>query len=308
MFSFAAIQALTAVLSACFGRIAPRLQSLACELWGCGTIDCVTLLASVPATLIVVVWFVGRHTVWAWPLQDAMGVALIMLLLRQFRLPDIKVARRKLSLPCAALLSQSMDSFLCFTTLDPLLSIRPGMWAMRHWLVDCSGCLESPVTTELLRSDSHAGCLHSIAVVLPLRYFLGVYHPSDHGRKERHGGGEDTCPRWKQSNEWGISEIGTHLLCSNAPYAVLQLAAVLVSTGYISCGCLHLKRALTHSDTTIYSTLGGWPCCHWHCPIRHIAAVSHPLSAPLLLSLKVVQHCGCRWRGGENRMRCCPCC
>ena len=94
MFSFAAIQALTAVLSACFGRIAPRLQSLACELWGCGTIDYVTLAACVPATLVVVVWFVGRHAVWAWPLQDAMGVALIMLLLRQFRLPDIKVAPR----------------------------------------------------------------------------------------------------------------------------------------------------------------------------------------------------------------------
>ena len=91
MFSFAAVQALTAVLSASFGRIAPRLQSLGCELWGCGTIDYVTLAACVPATLIVVVWFVGRHTAWAWPLQDAMGVALIMMLLRQFRLPDIKV-------------------------------------------------------------------------------------------------------------------------------------------------------------------------------------------------------------------------
>ena len=105
MFSFAAIQALTAVLSACFGRIAPRLQSLACELWGCGTIDYVTLAACVPATLIVVVWFVGRHTTWAWPLQDAMGVALIMLLLRQFRLPDIKVAAHWLPLPRTALLS-----------------------------------------------------------------------------------------------------------------------------------------------------------------------------------------------------------
>ena len=92
MFSFAAVQALTAVLSASFGRVVPRLQSLGCELWGCGTIDYVTLAAGVPATLIVVVWFVGRHTAWAWPLQDVMGVALIMMLLRQFRLPDIKVA------------------------------------------------------------------------------------------------------------------------------------------------------------------------------------------------------------------------
>ena len=123
MFSFAAIQALTAVLSACFGRIAPRLQSLAYELWGCGTIDYVTLAACVPATLMVVVWFVGRHTAWAWPLQDAMGVALIMLLLRQFRLPDIKVAPHQLSLPCTALLSH-------FRHLD-IMKLPSKL----HWLV-----------------------------------------------------------------------------------------------------------------------------------------------------------------------------
>ena len=69
-------------------------SSLACQLWGCGVIDYVTLAACVPATAIVAVWFLGRHTLWAWPLQDAMGVALIMLLLRQFRLPDIKVGQR----------------------------------------------------------------------------------------------------------------------------------------------------------------------------------------------------------------------
>ena len=91
MFCFAAIQALTATLSAILGQIAPRMQSLTCQLWGCGTIDYVTLTACVPATTAVVVWFIGRHTMWAWPLQDAMGISLIMLLLRQFRLPDIKV-------------------------------------------------------------------------------------------------------------------------------------------------------------------------------------------------------------------------
>ncbi len=91
MFCFAAVQALTAALSAALGSVAPRLQSLACQLWGCGIMDYATLFASLPATVVVVVWFLGRHTMWAWPLQDAMGIALIMLLLRQFRLPDIKV-------------------------------------------------------------------------------------------------------------------------------------------------------------------------------------------------------------------------
>ena len=91
MFCFAAVQALTAALSAALGCAMPRLQSLACQLWGCGIMDYATLAACLPATGIVVVWFIGRHTMWAWPLQDAMGVSLIVLLLRQFRLPDIKV-------------------------------------------------------------------------------------------------------------------------------------------------------------------------------------------------------------------------
>ena len=30
---------------------------------------------------------------WAWPVQDAMGVALMLLILRQFQLPSIKARR-----------------------------------------------------------------------------------------------------------------------------------------------------------------------------------------------------------------------
>ena len=119
MFCFAAIQALTAALGALLGRIAPRLQSLACQLWDCGTVDTVTLAACVPATVTVVVWFIGRHSMWAWPLQDAMGIALIMLLLRQFRLPDIKVGILLLSIvssvhinyPCAWRSHRSVQIF-----------------------------------------------------------------------------------------------------------------------------------------------------------------------------------------------------
>lgn len=124
MFCFAAIQALTAALSAAFGRIAPRMQSLACEVWGCGTMDYVTLAACIPATVAVVVWFVERHTMWAWPLQDAMGMALIMLLLRQFRLPDIKV-----NLACCA---RSDQALTCSRWRD-----------LSTW--ECELCRETPI-------------------------------------------------------------------------------------------------------------------------------------------------------------------
>lgn len=41
---------------------------------------------------IVVVWVVFRHSNWSWMLQDLMGVSLMVFILRQFRLPNLRVA------------------------------------------------------------------------------------------------------------------------------------------------------------------------------------------------------------------------
>ncbi len=91
MFCFGALQALTLVLSAALGRCLPGWQSHVSVLPLAGAVDSLSLAASLPAAAVVVVWFFGRHTTWAWPLQDAMGISLMLLLLRQFRLPNIKV-------------------------------------------------------------------------------------------------------------------------------------------------------------------------------------------------------------------------
>ena len=47
--------------------------------------------AAGPAIGTVGAWVVLRETSWGWPLQDAMAVAMMVLVMRQFRLPSLKV-------------------------------------------------------------------------------------------------------------------------------------------------------------------------------------------------------------------------
>ena len=90
MFCFGALQALTIALSAALGRCACGWQGHHIVLPVVGQVDSLSLAASLPSAVTVIVWFCARRSSWAWPLQDAMGISLMLLLLRQFRLPNIK--------------------------------------------------------------------------------------------------------------------------------------------------------------------------------------------------------------------------
>ncbi|KAK9818848.1 hypothetical protein WJX81_006352 [Elliptochloris bilobata] len=95
LFSLASMQALVALFAAALARGVPTLQGLALQL---------------P---------LATGSGWAWPLQDLMGVALMLLILRQFRLPSIKVA--SVLLPLCFL----YDIFWVF--LQPLLIGGPSV-------------------------------------------------------------------------------------------------------------------------------------------------------------------------------------
>lgn len=43
-----------------------------------------------PVAALVIIWALCRLETWAWPIQDAMGLSMMLLILRQFRLPSIK--------------------------------------------------------------------------------------------------------------------------------------------------------------------------------------------------------------------------
>ncbi len=155
MFCFAALQALAVAFAALLGRLLPAWQDRAVGLPVVGAVEVLSLAACAPAAGVVVAWVLGRHAWWAWPLQDAMGVSLMLLLLRQFRLPNIK-ARLPLFVPAACM-------HLCRARMPNKHALEPtplhgpplhsGGLTLQSWAAVCNISVQ-------LHSGSGAGSTH----------------------------------------------------------------------------------------------------------------------------------------------------
>ncbi|KAL0029595.1 hypothetical protein WJX79_006932 [Trebouxia sp. C0005] len=88
LFSLGAVQALAAALAPLCSWLLPH-QTLHPPI---GQIPAHAVLSLGISLGVVAVWLVFRSYAWAWVLQDLLGISLIVMVLRQFRLPDIKVA------------------------------------------------------------------------------------------------------------------------------------------------------------------------------------------------------------------------
>ena len=55
------------------------------------TVSAPVAILGPPVAALVIIWALCRQETWAWPIQDAMGLSMMLLILRQFRLPSIKV-------------------------------------------------------------------------------------------------------------------------------------------------------------------------------------------------------------------------
>ena len=58
------------------------------------------LVGAAPAVAVTVTWVVCQNAVWAWVLQDCLGMSLMALILRQFRLPSVQVRQAPPLLTC----------------------------------------------------------------------------------------------------------------------------------------------------------------------------------------------------------------
>jgi signal peptide peptidase-like protein 2B len=92
-FSLAGAQALGIMLLPGLNAMLPRLACRKVNLpfdWGqvSGTEVAVTPVA----IAVAVTWAVARNASWSWVLQDLLGVAVMLLVLRTLRLPDLRVA------------------------------------------------------------------------------------------------------------------------------------------------------------------------------------------------------------------------
>ena len=56
-----------------------------------GQLTANNLLATMPAACWIAAWLALDPNTWGWVFQDGMGIALMVLVLRQFLLPNLKV-------------------------------------------------------------------------------------------------------------------------------------------------------------------------------------------------------------------------
>lgn len=114
-FAAAGAQALGVMLLPLLCKALPVLACKSVSLpWGWGDIGVLELLLTPVVIATSVVWAVFRNASWSWVLQDVMGIAIMLLVLRTLRLPNLRVA-------CVLLpLCFAYDIFWVF--LQPLLT------------------------------------------------------------------------------------------------------------------------------------------------------------------------------------------
>ncbi|GIL78347.1 hypothetical protein Vretifemale_7712, partial [Volvox reticuliferus] len=114
LFCVASVQSQTVLYSAGLQAMLPRPHrhaTIAVPLVGLCPLTVV--LALPVAVAVAVVWAIQRNASWAWVLQDAQGVALMVLVLRSLRIPCLKVA--------AVLLPACLAYDVFWVFLQPLL-------------------------------------------------------------------------------------------------------------------------------------------------------------------------------------------
>ncbi|KAK9828615.1 hypothetical protein WJX72_001047 [[Myrmecia] bisecta] len=92
LFCIASFQALTIALLPVPPLLCRRLQDRLWKVPMLGLVPASGVLAAGAAGAIVIAWGALRNQPGAWLLQDVMGIANMLMILRQFRLPNIKVA------------------------------------------------------------------------------------------------------------------------------------------------------------------------------------------------------------------------
>lgn len=92
-FAAAGAQALGVMLLPIMCKALPRLAAKSVALpWGWGDIGVVELVLTPVVLATAVVWAVFRNASWSWVLQDLLGIAIMLLVLRTLRLPNLRVA------------------------------------------------------------------------------------------------------------------------------------------------------------------------------------------------------------------------
>jgi signal peptide peptidase-like 2B len=91
LFCLAAVQAMAMVIATALLAAFPKHARHSVRVPLLGTCSTMVLVAVAASTTVALVWAMFRNSLWAWVLQDFMGVSVMLLVLRTMRIPSIKV-------------------------------------------------------------------------------------------------------------------------------------------------------------------------------------------------------------------------
>ncbi|KAL4438186.1 hypothetical protein ABPG77_010547 [Micractinium sp. CCAP 211/92] len=93
LFALGAWQACGMVIYSALQQLSsPQWRAAQLRLPGAGLVPVNGVLATAAGATLCAVWAVWHNAPWSWPLQDAMGVCFMLVILKQFFLPNLKVA------------------------------------------------------------------------------------------------------------------------------------------------------------------------------------------------------------------------
>ena len=92
MFSLAGAQALGALLIPVLAATLPKLKHRTVDVPFLGPLPVLALAVTPVALAVAAVWGVWRNSSWSWVIQDILGIAIMLLVLRTLRLGSLKVA------------------------------------------------------------------------------------------------------------------------------------------------------------------------------------------------------------------------
>ena len=89
------------------GSVMPSLDEIRCVETGGHAKLGLVLAGAAPAVAVTVTWVLCQNAAWAWVLQDSLGMSLMALILRQFRLPSVQACLAPCMLACTRWLGGS---------------------------------------------------------------------------------------------------------------------------------------------------------------------------------------------------------
>lgn len=176
LFAIGAWQSTTSLVSTWLASTCPPTwHAVYVPLPGIGATPALTLAAATLSGAVTLTWVLCRHAVWSWVLQDFLAICLMLLIMRQLLLPNLKVCRRSRGVGAAGRARCGCWPRQARLSVVPLLLARQVVWMWLRatsiaWLVTSGGACTHKVIPGPVPSPMQVAC-----ILLPLAFVYDVW-------------------------------------------------------------------------------------------------------------------------------------